>query len=578
MLLIQKIKKILATFKPLSLLGIFALSAILLFSTLALVIRLHNTLLVSVPGFGGEIREGIVGSPRFINPVLAVSQSDLDMTAIVYSGLLKTDVDGAIVPDLAQSYSVSEDLLTYTILLKEDLSFHDGAPVTTDDVLYTVGLVQDDKLGSPKKIQWEGVKAEKVDESTITFTLKQPYPEFLKILSLGILPKHIWKDLSVDAIPLSDYNLSPIGTGSYKITKVDKKGGIPNTYFLSAFGDYALGRAYIDSVVMNIYPNSDELFKSLDKRSITNVSTLSPQKASSIQDASDLTIVRTPLPRIYGVFWNQSKNPALVDANVRRALALSIDKKQIITESLYGFGTPANSPLPFIFTQSNASSSNPQLEEAVTLLEKSGYTKNANTGIFEKSPGDSNTELTITLTSTGNLLEFEKTAEILKISWEKLGVRTNIELYELADLNQKIIKERSYSALLYGTVVQTNSELYAFWHSSQIKEPGLNLSGYANTKVDTALQKLRTAEDPEVLKENYRVIQDEFATDNPAAFIYSPEFIYITDKKINLPALEPLINPEDRFENINRWYIKKENIYKWLRSISALQTLQNNLY
>jgi peptide/nickel transport system substrate-binding protein len=578
MLFIQKIKNILATFKPLSILGIFVLSGVFLFSVFALIIKLHGALLVSVPGYGGEIHEGIVGSPRFINPVLAISQSDLDMTALVYSGLLKTDVDGNIVPDLAQSYGVSEDLLTYTLVLKEDISFHDGTAVTVEDVLYTVALVQDDKLGSPKKIQWEGVGIKKIDENTVAFTLKQPYPEFLKILSLGILPKHIWKDLSVEAISLSDYNLSPVGAGPYKITNIEKKGGIPNTYLLSAFSDYALGRPYIDSVTINVYPNSDELFKDLEKRSITNVCALSPQKASSLQDASDLSIVRTPLPRVYGVFWNQSKNPALVDVNVRKALSLSIDKKHIITESLYGFGIPADSPLPFIFTQNKAIGNGVQLEEAATLLEKSGYTKNTVTGFFEKTPGNSSTELTVTLTSTGNLAEFEKTAQILKESWEKLGVRTTIELYELGDLNQKIIKERGYSALLYGTVIQTNADLYAFWHSSQIKEPGLNLSGYANTKVDAALEKLRSENDPEVLAETYKTISDEFTTDSPAAFIYSPEFIYITDKKINLPVFQTLINPEDRFENINRWYIKKENIYRWLQSFNTLQTLQNNLY
>ncbi len=575
MLFIQKIKSFLATFKPLSLLGIFVLSVIFVFSLLALLVRLHGNLLVSVPGYGGALREGIVGSPRFINPVLAISQSDLDMTSLVYSGLLKTDSEGNIAPDLAQSYIISEDKLTYTVVLRDGIEFHDGEALTADDVLYTVALVQDEKLGSPRKIGWEGVKVEKVDDKTIVFTLKKAYPDFLKILSLGILPKHIWKDLTIEAISLSDYNLTPVGAGPYKITNVEKKGGIPNAYYLSAFSDYALGKPYIDSITMRIYPNSDALFKDLENRTITNVSALDPHLASMLQDASDLNIVRTPLPRIYGLFWNPSKNPNLVDVNVRKALALTIDKKQIITESLFGFGIPVNSPVPFTFTRIVAADQAKQLEEAAALLEKSGYTKNPATGFFEKAPGN---ELVITLTSTDAIPEFEKTTELLKGSWEAFGIRTNIELYELGDLNQKIIKERNYTALLYGTVIQTNADLYAFWHSTQIKEPGLNLSSYANTKVDTALQKIREENDPEILNEAYQTIDTEFASDNPAALIYSPEFIYITDKKINLPVFNTLINPEDRFENVNEWYIKKEYIYKWLAKFEILKKLQKNLY
>ncbi|MEN9852380.1 MAG: hypothetical protein RI996_323 [Candidatus Parcubacteria bacterium] len=570
----DKLRAVLESFSPLQLLGILALFIVFVLSLCAGLLKLQSKFSIEVPAYGGTVREGVVGSPRLINPLLAVSQSDLDLTSLIYSGLLRQDADGNMLPDLAESYTVSEDALTYTIVLKDGLTFHDGKPLTTADVLYTIALVQDDALGSVKKIEWEGVAVSEKDEQTLIFTLKKPYPRFIQSLDLGILPKHIWKNLPIEAIALSDYNLSPIGSGPYKIVDIEKKSGIQKKYTLRAFDDFSGGKPYIDTFSIEIYQNEAELLKDIEKGSIANASALGPNNASFLKDNGGLKTHLTNLPRIYGVFWNQDKNQIFVSSAVRKALSSAIDTKQIITAALYGFGEPTVSPIPTLFFEQKGERLF-SIEESRKILEADGWKRNASTTIYEKVIAGKNTELAFTLTTVSGIPEFEKTTEILQNTWQELGARVTIESYELGDLNQKIIKDRKYEALLYGTVVSDEENLYAFWHSSQRKDPGLNLSQYANTKVDAVLEQIRSGK---VSEESYNTFISEFTADSPASLIYSPEFIYVTDKHIHIPDFSRIVSPEDRFTQVHTWYIRTEKIWSVLHTIPLLQTIHSAIH
>ncbi len=144
---------------------------------LSLVWQVSDAYLVEVPAHGGSLIEGVVGNPRFINPVLALSEADKNLGALVYSGLVKLTPEGEVINDLASSVSVSKDLLTYTVSIKEEAHFQDGKPVTADDVVFTIGKVADPLIKSPRRGNWEGVSLLKVDERTVAFTLKKPYSE-----------------------------------------------------------------------------------------------------------------------------------------------------------------------------------------------------------------------------------------------------------------------------------------------------------------------------------------------------------------------------------------------------------------
>lgn len=176
----ESVQKSIGTFSPSEkvlfffLVGVFILSAVFILS------NINKLFLVEVPAKGGSFVEGIVGSPRFINPLLSNSDTDRDLTALIYSGLLKATPNGELIEDLAKSYIISEDGLTYDFTLKDNIFFHDGTPVTADDVVFTVGKAQDPGLKSTKRASWDGITVEKMSEKEIRFILKQPYGPFLE--------------------------------------------------------------------------------------------------------------------------------------------------------------------------------------------------------------------------------------------------------------------------------------------------------------------------------------------------------------------------------------------------------------
>ncbi|MEZ4199988.1 MAG: ABC transporter substrate-binding protein [Candidatus Paceibacterota bacterium] len=165
---------------------------------------------MTVPHSGGTLVEGVVGTPRFINPVLAIGRADHDLVALTYSGLMKLDTDGNLVPDLAKDITVSEDGTVYNITLNEDRYFHDGTPLTAADVLFTIGLIQDPELKSPLRGNWAGVVVEELGEYELNLILEDAYAPFLENLTVGILPKHIWSGLSTEEMPLANTILNQL--------------------------------------------------------------------------------------------------------------------------------------------------------------------------------------------------------------------------------------------------------------------------------------------------------------------------------------------------------------------------------
>ena len=207
-----------------------------IFTSGLLLWKVNNLFIENVPATGGTLKEGVVGIPRFINPLLAVSNADKDIAALVYSGLLKVAPDGKFSPDLAKEYSVSPDGQTYSFTLKDNIYFHDGTPVTSDDVEFTIEKARDASLKSPKRANWEGVTIEKLNSKQINFILKQPYSSFLENTTIGIIPKHIWNTADPDQFTFSQYNVQPIGSGPYKIKAIKRdSAGLPVYYSLIPF-------------------------------------------------------------------------------------------------------------------------------------------------------------------------------------------------------------------------------------------------------------------------------------------------------------------------------------------------------
>ncbi|MEK7100083.1 MAG: ABC transporter substrate-binding protein, partial [Patescibacteria group bacterium] len=223
-------------------------------------VALERAFLVKVPAHGGGLTEGEVGAPRFVNPLLALSDADRDLTTLTYAGLMGIGADGSFVPVLAESYSVSEDGKTYTFILRANATFSDGTSVTADDVVYTVEKAQDPGLKSPEYANWANIKAEAVDARTIRFTLPQPYAPFIEDTTLGILPSRLWRNVANDQFPFTPLMEKPVGAGPFKVTRVERdKNGLIKAYELTSFKGYALGRPFLDRITLKFYSSPTDL-------------------------------------------------------------------------------------------------------------------------------------------------------------------------------------------------------------------------------------------------------------------------------------------------------------------------------
>ncbi len=553
-----------------------------LITVISLVSRVNSAFIVQVPARGGSVTEGIIGMPTLVNPVLAVSDADKDLTAIIYSGLMRKMSDGTFTPDLAESYSVSPDGMTYTFIIKKDAEFHDGTKVTADDIIFTIDKIKDPLIKSPRRIGWDGISASKENDSTVIFTLKQPYISFIDNTTIGIIPMHIWKNISASEFALSPLNIKSSGSGPYQIESVEKnKEGVPEKYMLKRFDEFTLGKPHIKYINIVSYANEKELLKALLSHSIDQASGISPINANDIKNEKYVIHTAT-LPRIFGMFFNNSHNKILADTEVINAFDKALDREELVDKILGGYGTIAHSPIPkSIINTSEEKYKDAMLDEAKSILDKAGWTvgvdgiraKGGTTTVTRtKKVGKKtvtenvkvNNGPTVPLAfsiTTGDTPELKDAALLIKEQLEKLGAQIEIKVYEPGPLNQ-LIRARDYEALFFGQIINHESDLFSFWHSSQKTDPGLNIAMYGNKNVDDILLFAQKTLDPISRMNKYGDLITEFNKDIPALLVYSPKYLYATGDKLENLKLNILTNPSDRFLSIYDWYAETDHVWK----------------
>lgn len=527
---------------------------------------------VEIATSGGSFTEGIVGTPRFVNPVLAVSRADRDLVALVYDGLLSLGSAGSLEPNIAESVTVSDDGLTYNIVLRHDATFHDGKTVTARDVLFTVGRIQDPALASPLRSAFEGVTVEQVGDFELNFILQEPYAPFIENLTFGILPEHLWKDASNEEFPFSQLNTEPIGAGPYAVSKIIRNtSGIPQTYILKPNKNYHRTTPKIDTLKLQFVSNEDALIKLFKEGAIDALAGIDPSKLTSLNlDSKTHTVIALPLPRTFALFFNQNKNPVLRDIAVRKALNEAIDRNTLIQAVLGGYGRPLTSPIPQGFgyeapveTQSTTSIQDTGLSRigrASAILTGAGWKRNATTGEWEKTIDGTLTPLSFSI-STLNSPIFQQTAEYVRAAFAELGVMVTVKQFEQSDLTQSIIRPRDYESLLFGTQVGRSFDFYPFWHSSQRNDPGLNVSLYANLSTDSVLNESRKKTNSEDRNAALTRFVTEVNKEVPAIFLYSPELLYIFPKNVAGTSFTGIGEQFERFASIRNWYINTESVW-----------------
>lgn len=520
---------------------------------------------VEVSASGGTYTEGIVGTPRFINPVLAVTRADKDLSALIYDGLMRLDSSGALAPSIAESVTISEDGLTYNVVLRKDVTFHDGRPLTTDDVVFTIERIQTPALSSPLRSNFDGVRVEKLGEYEMNFVIAEPYVPFIENLTFGILPRHIWQDATNEEFPFSQHNSEPIGAGPYKVAAINRNAsGIPQSYVLEPHADYHNGTPNIAHVVLHFYTNEDRLLTAFGEGLIDGFSGIDQRSLTNLETTANHELVTMPLPRTFAVFFNQNKSTALRDPAARKALDVAINREELIDSVLLGHGKPLTSPIPGGFgtttSESVATSTDARFDEARRILREGGWKLNNETGIWEKEISDSLTSLSLSISTVNNSV-FESTAEFIRAAWTKLGAEVTVKQFEQSDLTQAIIRPRDYETLLFGTVVGRSLDFYSFWHSSQRNDPGLNVALYANITTDAALREARTNQDPLVREASIATFVEEVTKETPAVFLYNPELLYVFPTKVTGASFAGVSDVHERFATIANWSINTKSVW-----------------
>jgi ABC-type transport system substrate-binding protein len=594
-----------------------------------------------VPASGGKYIEGIVGSPRFINPIYSpASDVDRDISSIVFSGIINHD------KSLNIAEEIIEDGRNYNIKIKENLKWSDGEPITADDIIFTIKAIQDPDYRSPLRPDWVGIKTKKISDLEINIILEQESSVFINKLTLMPIPSHIWKDISPQSFHLSRYNLEPISSGPYKINEIkEDREGLVSGLTLNINDHYHNKKPYIEEISFVFFENKEKMITAAKKKQIQGLSIINPKDYESLIDATGFNEYKFQIPRYFALFFN---NDVLVEEKLRNALSLATDKDALIESVLSGRGEKINSPVNGLKLESTTN-----IDKSSEILDSIGwikgddgfrseiirdnmsvsFSKNINvgasgkdvrnlqhclmflseedkdiffdgnvTGFYNQETRDAVTnfqerydkeilipggftkgtgmvgpgtrkklnelcseipmktkEIKLTIKTIDQPLMVE-TAENIKNQWEGIGIKTEVQLYNRTSLERDVIKPRDYEILLFGVAFEIIPDPFPFWHSSQKNEFGLNLSMYENKDVDSLLEKTRTSLGNEERYLVLKKIEEIILSESPAIFLYNPDYLYFVSPRISGINSGKIINPSNRFANIENWHIKTKRI------------------
>lgn len=514
-------------------------------------LTVHTTL---APARGGEYTEGVIGQPSAINPMLIGSSSaDRDLVNLLFADLAT----------LTETYATSTGGRVWLLTLKEDMAWSDGKPITSDDVVFTVQTIQHPDAGSPLFSNWQGLTVERVSQLQIRFTLKAPYSYFPDALKeLRIAPAHLFSDIPISNIRLSDYNLRPVSSGPYKFESFEKrKDGFITNYHLSANTDYPGTRALIESFNAAFFPTYQDALLAFNQKQIDGIGGITAAQAADVKINHSLLSVA--LPQYYALFFNQTMSAPLKDKTVREALALATDKAEFIEEVFSGHATTTAGPVtPALsdYSSSTYATDHYSAEEAKALLAKQGW-KIGSDGVQTRTIGKTTQRLDFELT-VPDLPFLTETAELIKQQWQQIGIKVAIKAVPADEIDSQVISGRNYQMLLFGNILRGSSDLFSFWHSSQRFQPGLNLAIYSNSTVDKNIELARSTFDNATRTAALAKIQDQIHADKPAIFLYSPYYLYAGPTNLGGFTQPLFTSSHDRLSSVNEWYLRTERVFK----------------
>lgn len=503
---------------------------------------------VTVPDYGGTYIEGVAGNPSIINPILSQSNPvDQDLVALIFTGLTRTNDKGEIVPDLAERWEISPGGTVYTFYLRQDVLWHDGAPFTADDVVYTVHTMQHGDFTGWAFLSdmWRTVGVESLDAYTVRFTLREPFAPFLEYTTIGLLPFHILGNVSVGLLSESKYNAAPIGTGPFKVGVVSATG-----YELVANREYYGAAPYIDRIQFKFYPNETAVFEARQRGEVMGVARVLPEHLRAVSKDNHLKLYTGTLSGLNLVVLNLDKG-IFQERAVRAAMLWALDRQALVDSVLGGQGVVAHSPIVSSSWAYDAGVPRYErdLAQARKALEGADWFDGDNDGVRERG----NLRLEFVLLTNDDPVR-SRLIEMISQQLAEVGIRAVPQVVTWEELAGQRLRLRQYdAALIAWQDLPADPDPYPYWHSSQANENGANYANYISVQADLLLQEARLTSDVARRTEAYRQFQQLFAQDVPALLLYQPVYNYAVDESVRSVQVGPMTNASDRFATVCSW-------------------------
>lgn len=510
---------------------------------------------VAIPAVGGTYVEGVVGNPSYINPILGhYNPIDQDLEALIFSGLTATDAQGAIVPDLAERWEVSDDGLRYTFHLRQDVRWHDGAPFTATDVRFTIQAIQDPNYQGPPELSalWRSVLVEVPDEHTVVFVLPEPFGPFLEYTTQRLIPSHILATVAPNLLPTSQFNAEPIGTGPYRVVETTA-----HHVLLEVNPTYHGPRPRISRLQFAFYPDRATLFAAHHRGEVTGIAQIAPGDLQEMRRNSRLNLYSAPYSGYTMVFLNLER-PAFQEAVVRRALWQAIDRQGLVDRFLGGQGLVVDGPIlpnSWAYDQGLAHLEyDPQA--AAQALEEAGW-RDDGSGVRARD----GVRLEFGLVTNDDDPVREQMIATIAGQWAAIGVKAQTATIDTVELVRDHLYARDYDAVLYGwDLPAADPDPYPLWHSSQATADGQNYVGFRDEECDRLMEEARRTSDRATRSALYRDLQRRFVEQAPGLLLYQPVYSYAVDRAVKGVQITPLYNTGDRFRTIADWYMATRRV------------------
>ena len=489
-----------------------------------------------------------IGEASNLIPALASDSASNEITALVYNGLLKIDKDLNIVPDLAQSIDISEDGLTLTFHLRQDVRWHDGTPFTAKDALFTYKLMVDPNTPTAYAESFKQVKtAEMVDDYTFKVTYERPLARALISWAFDIMPAHLLEGEELQTSPLAR---KPVGTGPYKLEKWEPGQRIT----LVANDDYFGGRPHLDQHIIKIIPDLNTQMMELMSGGIDTMGLTPDQYEEKLADpcfTGQYEVFRYP-SFSYTYLGFNLKDPRFADKRVRQAIALAINQQELIDGVLLGLGSPANGPFkPDMWAYNKNVKPYPyNPTQARKLLAEAGWVDSNGDGILDKD--GQNFQFTI-MTNQGNKMR-EQTGLIIQSRLAEIGIKVNLRIVEWAAFIKEYLDKKNFEAIIMAWTIPIEPDLFDVWHSSKNKPGELNFVSYNNKEIDRLIDESRFTLVQEVRKKAFDRIQEILHDDVPYVFLYVPDALPVFSRRFI--GVEQ--GPGGIGHNIKDWYVPQE--------------------